>query len=87
VCTGVLILRHREPERPRAFRTPLVPIIPILGILSCVYLMCGLPEITWLRFGGWLIVGIVIYLLYGYRHSRLHPKRNESFIDSSSNFE
>ena len=72
VCLGVLILRRREPERPRAFKTPFVPLVPILGILSCVYLMRGLPHITWLRFGIWLAVGMVIYFLYGYRHSRLH---------------
>jgi basic amino acid/polyamine antiporter, APA family len=71
VCAGVLILRRREPLRPRAFRTPFVPIVPILGILSCLYLMHGLPAITWLRFGAWLIVGMIIYFLYGYRHSKL----------------
>jgi APA family basic amino acid/polyamine antiporter len=72
VCAGVLILRRRDPQRPRAFRTPFVPIVPVLGILSCLYLMHGLPAITWLRFGGWLILGMVIYFLYGYRHSKLH---------------
>jgi APA family basic amino acid/polyamine antiporter len=74
VCVGVLVLRHREPDRPRAFRTPFVPFIPILGILSCIYLMLGLPGITWLRFGGWLICGMVIYFLYGYRKSRLRSR-------------
>jgi APA family basic amino acid/polyamine antiporter len=77
VCAGVLILRHREPDRPRGFRTPFVPIIPILGILSCIYLMLGLPGITWLRFGGWLILGIVIYFLYGYRKSGLRLNRGQ----------
>jgi len=74
VCVGVMILRYREPDRLRSFRTPFVPVVPILGILSCVYLMFGLPEITWLRFVAWLIAGIVIYFLYGYRNSRLRPK-------------
>jgi APA family basic amino acid/polyamine antiporter len=72
VCTGVLILRKREPDRPRSFRVPFVPIVPILGILSCLYLMLGLPRITWIRFGGWLVIGMVIYFLYGFRRSRLH---------------
>jgi basic amino acid/polyamine antiporter, APA family len=76
VCSGVLILRRREPQRPRAFRTPFVPAVPILGILACIYLMRGLPVITWIRFGAWLILGMVIYLLYGYRHSRLHKSSN-----------
>jgi len=77
VCIGVMILRHREPDRPRGFRTPFVPIIPILGIISCIYLMLGLPGITWLRFGGWLILGIVIYFLYGYRKSGLRSNSGQ----------
>jgi APA family basic amino acid/polyamine antiporter len=78
VCAGVLILRRREPQRPRAFRSPFVPIVPILGIMSCLYLMHGLPGITWLRFAVWLIVGITIYFLYGYRHSRLRSYLSEN---------
>jgi len=68
-CTGILILRRREPGRPRGFRMPWVPVIPILGIVSCLYLMLGLPWIAWLRFGIWLIVGMVVYS--SYRNSRL----------------
>ena len=72
VCIGVLILRKRDPGRPRAFRTPFVPLVPILGILSCLYLMLGLPWITWVRFGIWLLVGMVLYFFYGFRRSHLH---------------
>jgi APA family basic amino acid/polyamine antiporter len=71
VCAGVLILRRREPDRPRAFRVPFVPVVPILGIVSCLYLMAGLPWVTWVRFGVWLAAGLVIYLLFGYRKSKL----------------
>jgi APA family basic amino acid/polyamine antiporter len=71
VCIGICILRQREPNRPRAFKTPWVPVLPILGVLSCVYLMLGLPWITWLRFALWLIVGMVVYFFYGFRRSRL----------------
>ena len=71
VCAGVIILRRREPDRPRAFRTPLVPLVPILGICSCLYLIMGLPMVTMWRFVIWLAVGMVIYFAYGYRKSRL----------------
>jgi APA family basic amino acid/polyamine antiporter len=71
VCIGVLILRKREPNRPRAFKTPFVPVLPLLGIVACLYLMFGLPWITWKRFAYWLLAGLVIYFLYGFRRSRL----------------
>jgi APA family basic amino acid/polyamine antiporter len=71
VCIGILILRRRDPGRRRPFKVPLVPLVPMLGILSCGYLMLGLPWITWLRFGLWLVVGLAIYLAYGIRKSRL----------------
>src|SRR5437667_115473 len=71
VCVGFLILRKREPHRPRAFKTPWVPLVPILGVISCLNLMRALPSITWIRFGLWLIVGMVVYFFYGFRRSRL----------------
>lgn len=69
VCGGVWYLRVKEPNRPRPFRTPMVPLVPILGILVCGYMMYGLPGETWLRLVGWLALGLVIYFLYGRRHS------------------
>jgi APA family basic amino acid/polyamine antiporter len=74
VCVGIIILRKREPNRARAFRTPWVPFIPLLGIGSCLYLMTGLPWVTWVRFVVWLAVGIVLYLGYGYKKSRLRQE-------------
>jgi basic amino acid/polyamine antiporter, APA family len=71
VCIGILVLRRRDPGRRRPFRTPLVPLVPILGVLSCGYLMTGLPWITWLRFALWLVVGLVIYFAYGIKRSGL----------------
>ncbi|MBS4028347.1 MAG: amino acid permease, partial [Ignavibacteriales bacterium] len=71
VCVGILILRKTDPDRPRKFRTPFVPLVPILGIGMCFYLMLGLPWITWVRFGLWLLLGVVVYFLYGYRKSKL----------------
>ncbi len=72
VCLGIILLRKREPERPRAFRTPFVPVVPLLGIVSCIYLMLGLPWVTWVRFGLWLVIGMTIYVMYGYRKSHLN---------------
>ncbi len=74
VCIGIIVLRRKDPDRPRAFRTPFVPLTPILGILVCIYLMRGLPTPTWIRFGVWLVIGLVVYFLYGYRRSRLAAK-------------
>jgi APA family basic amino acid/polyamine antiporter len=71
VCIGILVLRKRDPGRRRAFRTPFVPVVPVLGVLSCGYLMMGLPWITWVRFALWLLVGLVIYFFYGYKRSGL----------------
>jgi APA family basic amino acid/polyamine antiporter len=71
VAIGILILRVREPERPRKFRVPFVPWTPILGVVSCVVLMAGLPVVTWIRFVLWLAAGLVIYFLYSKRRSRL----------------
>lgn len=74
VCIGILVLRKRDPARPRPFRTPLVPLVPVLGILSCGYLMLGLPWITWVRFALWLLVGLVVYFAYGMKRSGLRAK-------------
>lgn len=71
VCAGIIILRYKEPHRPRAFKTPFVPVVPLLGIGSCLYLMAGLPWVTWVRFAAWLGAGLLIYLLYGYHKSKL----------------
>ncbi len=78
VCIGIVIMRKREPNRPRGFKTPWVPVIPLLGVISCFYLMFGLPRITWIRFGGWLAVGLVIYFLYGRWHSKLHTSKSST---------
>jgi basic amino acid/polyamine antiporter, APA family len=69
VCIGVLILRKRMPDAPRAFRTPWVPVVPILGIISCSVMMAALPADTWLRLGIWLVIGMGIYFGYSRKHS------------------
>src|SRR3954449_2201294 len=69
VCIGVLVLRVKEPERPRPFRVPLVWPVAVLGTAACVFIMVGLPRPAWERFGIWLVVGILLYVAYGYKHS------------------
>jgi basic amino acid/polyamine antiporter, APA family len=71
VNIGVIILRRTKPDLERGFRVPFVPVFPIIGTILCLYLMKYLSAATWLRFAGWLILGLVIYFLYGIRHSRL----------------
>ena len=71
VALGIVVLRRREPNRPRPFRTPWVPVLPIVSALFCLYLMLNLPLLTWLRFGLWMAIGASIYFLYSVRHSRV----------------
>jgi len=71
VAAGILVLRWREPNRPRGFRTPLVPWVPLAAIASCGWLMLELPWVTWVRFIIWLGIGLVIYAFYGLGRSRL----------------
>jgi APA family basic amino acid/polyamine antiporter len=71
VCAGVLVLRFTDPKLPRPFRTPAVWLVAPLGVLSCGYLMKNLPADTWARLIIWLVIGLVIYFTYGFRHSRL----------------
>jgi len=74
VNIGVIILRRTRPEMPRPYRVPWVPVLPIVGVAFAVYLMTDLPGLTWLRFGIWLAVGLLIYALYGYRNSRVRTE-------------
>jgi APA family basic amino acid/polyamine antiporter len=71
VCTGVLVLRIREPNLPRPFKTPLVWFVAPMGALSSLYLMAFLDKETWFRLIIWLVIGLVIYFSYSRWHSRL----------------
>lgn len=71
ICASVLLLRMRRPELHRDFRTPALWLVAPLGVLFSLALMASLPAITWLRFGVWLGLGLVLYASYGVRHSKL----------------
>lgn len=74
VCAGILVLRRREPDAPRSFRTPWVPFVPIMGIIVCFVEMASLPKDTWFRLIGWMLIGFVIYFTYSRRHSKVQAK-------------
>ena len=71
VSSAVPLLRRRRPDIKRSFRVPGNPVVPILSALICVYLMLNLSLATWLRFAVWMVIGFVVYALYGYRRSRV----------------
>ncbi|HEV2387355.1 MAG TPA: amino acid permease [Candidatus Acidoferrales bacterium] len=71
VCIGVWVLRRKQPDLERPFRTPWVPLVPILGALISIGLMLGLPALTWYVFLCWAAFGLLIYFSYGRSHSQL----------------
>lgn len=74
VCVGVLVLRIKQPNVERPFKTPMVWLVSPLGALASLALMYGLPKDTWERLFIWMAVGIVIYFWYGVRHSKLRAR-------------
>src|SRR6266566_915329 len=71
VSIGVLVLRYKDPERPRPFRVPLVWPVSLVGAALCVFVIIGLPGAAWRRFGWGFTLGMLLYILYGYLHSRV----------------
>ncbi|WP_435229485.1 amino acid permease [Streptomyces sp. Tue6028] len=80
VNLAVVLLRRRSPEAPRSFRVPFSPVTPILGVGFCAYMLFSLGTDTWVAFGAWMAAGLVIYRLYGIRHSKLDqaPEHEEA---------
>ncbi|MGH9590889.1 MAG: APC family permease, partial [Terracidiphilus sp.] len=71
VCLGVWVLRVRQPQLHRPFRTPWVPVVPICGMIVSVALMLSLDAPAWIGFGSWLIIGQIIYFSYSRGHSKV----------------
>ncbi|HEU4881781.1 MAG TPA: amino acid permease, partial [Longimicrobium sp.] len=74
VCIGVLVLRIKDPDRPRPFRVPFVWPVTLIGAGACIYIMAGLPKHAWERFGIWMAVGLVLYFAFGYWNSTLRNR-------------
>jgi basic amino acid/polyamine antiporter, APA family len=77
ISIAVMVLRYKQPDLPRKFKTPLMPLVPILAIIFCVFLMVQLHEATWIRFLIWLAVGLIIYFIYGYHSSNLNKRKSD----------
>jgi APA family basic amino acid/polyamine antiporter len=71
VCIGVLVLRYTRPDLPRPFKVPAPWLVCIAGALICMGMMVSLPPDTWVRLAGWTVLGVLIYVVYGFRHSEL----------------
>ncbi|MFF8905276.1 amino acid permease [Streptomyces olivaceoviridis] len=71
VCTAVIVLRYRQPELPRTFRTPGMPVVPALGVVFSIWLITFLQWQTWVRFAVWFVIGCGVYFGYSYRRSVL----------------
>lgn len=74
VCIGVIVMRVNHPDLPRPFKIPGGILMSVLGVISCLALIAFLPGQTHLRFLGWVAVGLIIYFVYGIRHSRLNKQ-------------
>src|SRR3954452_14414682 len=83
VNIGVIVLRRTRPDMPRPYRVPFSPVFPLLGVAFAVYLMSDLPLATWIRFVIWLAIGLAIYGLYGYRHSRLRRNLGPAPVETT----
>jgi APA family basic amino acid/polyamine antiporter len=77
VSLGVIFLRKRQPDRPRAFRVPFVPWFPLISVVLCGGLMTGLTVITWLRFVIWLAIGLAIYFSFSRSHSEFAKRHSK----------
>jgi basic amino acid/polyamine antiporter, APA family len=78
ISVAVIVLRYKQPDLPRKFKTPLVPYVPVLAIIFCCVLAFNLEVMTWVRFLIWFAVGLLFYLVYGYEHSNLRKKSNSN---------
>jgi APA family basic amino acid/polyamine antiporter len=72
ICLAILILRKRQPETHRPFKTPWSPFVPVFGIVCCLGVTTFLNAYAWMAMGVWLVIGLIVYFLYGKSHSKLN---------------
>ncbi|EME52097.1 amino acid permease [Amycolatopsis decaplanina] len=78
VCVAVIVLRYKQPDLPRSFKTPGMPIVPIIGIVFSIWLITFLNPETWLRFAVWFGIGLIIYFTYSRRHSVMNANNGDT---------
>ncbi|AZV57294.1 amino acid permease [Clostridium sp. AWRP] len=81
VSASVIVLRKKEPDRPRTFKVPFSPITPLLAMAACTFLIINLQKVTLVRFAVWLVIGLILYFVYGYKHSTVN---GDNSIDESA---
>ena len=87
ICIAVLILRKTDPDRPRPFKVPFSPLFPILGIVCCGGLMlCKMKELSTsaVLFPVWILIGVIIYALYGYKNNRRVEKKRQMLAEKAA---
>ncbi|RSM60614.1 amino acid permease [Amycolatopsis sp. WAC 01376] len=78
VCVAVIVLRYKQPDLPRTFKTPGMPVVPIIGIVFSIWLITFLNYHTWLRFAAWFGLGLIIYFAYSRRHSAMNANNGDA---------
>ncbi|MEV6906538.1 amino acid permease [Amycolatopsis sp. NPDC051071] len=78
VCVAVIVLRYKQPDLPRTFKTPGMPVVPIIGIVFSIWLITFLNPETWLRFAVWFAIGLVIYFAYSRHHSAMNANDDDA---------
>jgi APA family basic amino acid/polyamine antiporter len=78
VCFGVLVLRYKQPNLHRPFKTPFVPWVPLAGTVACIAQMCALPLVTWVQLIGWTVIGCIIYFNYSIKHSKARQSKKRA---------
>ncbi|MEU4014011.1 amino acid permease [Microbacterium sp. NPDC028030] len=73
VCVAVIVFRYTKPDAPRTFRLPFMPLVPVVGVAFSLFLISQLHWETWVRFGVWLVIGLIVYFEYGRHHSLMNP--------------